>query len=220
MVLGSEEEGRARASARDVDTELAIGDGSEHILSAYFREVVEPSQDVLQALACCLVGVGARNQTLRFKRRNGGRPRKKETQSSLIDRDAAAIQAFSTGDETQLAFYLDSGNISIEVRVLLAEAFSSEGATKQKLFFKRARAGNLASSLHTELKMARLGHQAEDLKPQLGTWSMVDDELSRLGLVGSTDDASTDDTARKRAVRFLRKARGKQIVRRCQKPPE
>jgi hypothetical protein len=211
MVLPSEEEERARASARDVDAELAIGDGSENVLATYFQDVVAPSQVVLRAIACCLVGVGSRNQTLRFKRRNGGRPRKMDEQP-LIDRETAAIRSFLTGDERALAFYLDTGPVSTGVRQLLAEAFSSVGSTTQKLFFKRGRAGNLASELHTQLKMARLGHLAEDLKTQLGTWAQVDDELSRLGLVGSTEDSSTDDTARKRAVRFVRQAR--------QKPPE
>jgi hypothetical protein len=194
---------------RDVDAELAIGVGSGKILSAYFSDVAAPSHNVLQALVGCLMGVGARNQTLRFKRRSGGRPSKSKEEPQPANAEDAAILAFSTGDEGALAFYLERGRISDQVRQLLADALCSDGATKQKLVFARARAGNPSTELGTELGKAWLGHTSIELKKS-GTWDKVDQELQRLGLV-----RSFDDTSRKRAVRRVRTAEVK-----SKKPPE
>jgi hypothetical protein len=188
----------------DVEAELAITDGSAQVLSAYFRDVTVPHPNVLQSIVWCLLGAGAGNQQLRFSPRNG-RPPKKGEGPVLID-EAAAIDAFDVGDERTLASYLKRDNISDRVRGLLAEAFSSEGSTKQKLIFKRARAGYPATPLRTEIKIMYLGHLSLALEDKLGAWPKVDDELRRLGLLGQ------DETSRKRAVSAVRKA--------TKKPPQ
>ena len=187
---------------------LRVGDTApvvKVILSAYFREVAPPSPFVLQALVWCLMGSGAGNQTLRFKPRNGRPPKKRETP---LGGEAAAIQAFTMGDERALASYLDAGNVSNHVRRLLAEAFDSKDSTKQKLIFKRARAGNPATELRTILEKAFLGHTAGDLKRQMGaTWPVVDDELSKLKLIRTDADDIPIADARKRAVSFVKRTR-------------
>lgn len=203
------EQARAR---RDTKTERAIGRGSAEILSAYFRDIAAPSCNVLQGIVRCLVGDGAGNQTLRFKRRSGGRPSKRNEEPFPTDAEAAAIMAFSGGDERALACYLDSGNISDRVRRLLADAFDICGTTRQKLVFKRARAGNPVSDLRSDLEKAFLGHTAEVLKNHRGTsWDKIDDELYM-----SEQLKSADNTKRKRAVQFVRRA----LVAKSKKPSE
>jgi hypothetical protein len=193
-----------RITQSDLEAELAIADGSAQVLSDYFRDVTVPHPNVLQSIVWCLLGAGAGNQRLRFASRNG-RPPKKGEGPVLID-EAAAIDAFDVGDEGTLASYLKRDYVSESVRGLLAEAFSSEGSTKQKLVFKRARAGYPATALRTEIKEAELGHFALALKKQLCTWPKVDEELRKLGRLGQ------DETTRKRAVSAVRKA--------TKKPPQ
>jgi hypothetical protein len=198
--MPSKQEAMERTN-RDVDAELAVAAGSAEILAAYFRDIATPAPNVLQSLFWCLVGIGAGNQTLRFKRRSGGRPPKKAKSPSPIDCEAVGVRTFSVGDERVLALYLDRGAISNEMRRLLAATFSSKGATIYKLVFKRARAGNPVSDLRTELEKAHLGLTAKGLKKQRGTsWDKVDDELYLSGRV-----QSADNTKRKRAVSFVKK---------------
>jgi hypothetical protein len=182
---------------RDIEAEIAVGAGSAEILSDYFSEVALPSPFVLQALIWCLVGAGTRNQTLRFKLRNGRPLKKGETPPGD---EAVAIRTFTLGDERALASYLDAGNVSNRVCQLLAEAFDSKGSTKQKLVFKRARAGNTATELQTVLERAHLGHTAEVLKELFGSNEDVYSELFKEKLLGP----SADETIVKRAVSFVR----------------
>jgi hypothetical protein len=190
---------------RDVDAELAVAAGEPNILSLYFQEVEHPHSVVLQSLAWCLLKAGPANQQLKFATRNGRPPKKNKTEQPITER--AAIDAFTFGDREMLGTYLLHSNISKAVQNLLADALSASGTTKQKLVFGRARAGYPDTSLRTQIKRSVFGHLAEDLYKQFGNWPDVDQNLRDRGLLG------VDDTARKRAVQDVRKAR-------LRKPPE
>jgi hypothetical protein len=189
------------------DAEKASIRGDTAKLSQYLYQSSEPSIDVIQNIAACLLAnrpgsdPGPGGLKLEFSRRKGRPPKHCPEMTS-------AALAIAHGQAIPLGQYLDAApRLDDDTRLALAAAFdpNPSAPSKWQLKYAHARRGFPRSSLRTELEDAWLGSTAlsvyeKDAKPWKQAHYEVDADLKLVG-----EHASP--TLIKKGVAKVRKAR-------------
>jgi hypothetical protein len=175
------------------EAEIACISGDEATLSRYLCEAEEPSPDVIQSIAECLLAnrpesdLGPGDQMLEFSPRNG-RPSRKHPEITSAVLAIAHGQAIPLGLHLQAAAKLDT-----DTRRALASAFDPDcdAASKWRLKYTHARRGFPRSELKNSLILAEIGHRALQLRDEGKLWHEIYSALPHA------------ETTIKKAVRFV-----------------
>jgi hypothetical protein len=179
------------------DAEIACTRGEAATLSQYLRQTLQPSLDVIQNIATCLLAnlpgnnLGPGDWKLKFSPRNG-RPPKKHPEIT----DAAS--AIEHGQTILLGQYLRATpTLDNDARLALATALDPKpsAASKWQLKYAHARRGFPRSELKNVLILAKIGDRALQLRNEGKSWREIYSDLPHA------------ETLIKKAVRFVLKTR-------------